>query len=497
IVPFVWFGARRDSETTAARVLRAASVPALALLVCTLLMSYGRGALGAAVIALAVWFAFVPLRLRGVLVLGLGAAGGLVLALWAAGQPAIANNNTQLAARVSAGHRFGLVLLVALALLTVIGWAMTVVLGRAALPALARRRIGIALVSLVALVPVAGLVGLAASSRGFGGEVSHLWSSLTNPNGFVLDQPGRLSQLGSSRPRYWRDGLRVGEHAPWVGTGAFGFAVAHRRYSPDKVLEAHSYVIQTFADLGLIGLALSAALLGAWAFAVRHTLRRGAGGDRASPGAAGGDPVDAGGRPLAADAERCGAFTVLAIAIAFGVHSAIDWTWFIPGAAVPALLCAGWLAGRGALGAAPARATAAPPARGLDLVRVGAAIGLGALALLAAWIVWQPLRSANADAAAVSALMRGDAGAALTDGRTAAASDPLDIKPLQFLSEIDLALRQTAAARAELVKATTLQPSNPESWTALAAFDAAHGRTADAQRENARAHALAPYSATG
>ncbi|MEA2145413.1 MAG: hypothetical protein QOG59_1000, partial [Solirubrobacteraceae bacterium] len=34
IVPCVWFGARRDGESTAARVLRAASVPALAVLVC-------------------------------------------------------------------------------------------------------------------------------------------------------------------------------------------------------------------------------------------------------------------------------------------------------------------------------------------------------------------------------------------------------------------------------------------------------------------------------
>ena len=71
--------------------------------------------------------------------------------------------------------------------------------------------------------------------------------------------------------------------------------------------------------------------------------------------------MTAGGWPSAADAERCGGFTILAVAIAFGVHSAIDWTWFIPGAAVPALLCAGWLAGRGALGAAPARAAAASP----------------------------------------------------------------------------------------------------------------------------------------
>ena len=175
-------------------------------------MSYGRGALGAAVIALAVWFVFVPLRLRGVLVLGLGAAGGLVLALWAAGQPAIANDHTQLAARVSAGHRFGLVLLLAITLLAVIGWAMTVMLARVALPALVRRRIGIALVSLIALVPVAGLVGLAASSRGFAGEVSHLWNSLTNPNGFVLDQPGRLSQLAPAAPATGATGCA------WVST---------------------------------------------------------------------------------------------------------------------------------------------------------------------------------------------------------------------------------------------------------------------------------------
>ena len=494
IVPCVWFGARRTGESTAARGLRGASVPALAVLVCTLLMSYGRGALGAAVIALAVWFVFVPLRLRGVLVLGLGAAGGLVLALWAAGQPAIANDHTQLAARVAAGHRFGLVLLVGLVLLTVIGWGMTVVLGRAALPALVRRRIGIALVVLVALVPVAGVVGLATSSRGFGGEVSHLWNSLTNPNGFVLDQPGRLSQLGSSRPRYWRDGLRVGEHAPWPARepsdspSRSGATRPTRCSRPTATSSRPSPTSASSASRS----APRCSPPGASPCDARCDVAPGATGrPRALRGVARGTRAAG---AAAAAAERCGGFTILAVAVAFGVHSAIDWTWFIPGAAVPALLCAGWLAGRGALGAAPARTATASPVRGLDLVRVGAAVGLGALALLVAWIVWQPLRSANADADAVSALVRGDAGAALTDGRTAAASDPLDIQPLQLLSEVDLSLGQTAPARAELVKATTLQPSNPDSWTALAAFDAAHGRAADAQRETARARVLSPYS---
>ena len=82
--------------------------------------------------------------------------------------------------------------------------------------------------------------------------------------------------------------------------------------------------------------------------------------------------------------------TVLCIAVAFGVHSTIDWTWFIPGAAVPALLCAGWVAGRGPLASGPASG-ARPGA--LGGLRIGAAIALGAAALIAGWIVWQPLRS--------------------------------------------------------------------------------------------------------
>ena len=39
--------------------------------------------------------------------------------------------------------------------------------------------------------------------------------------------------------------------------------------------------------------------------------------------------------------------TLLSICVVFGVHSFVDWTWFVPGNAVLALLCAGWLAGRG------------------------------------------------------------------------------------------------------------------------------------------------------
>ena len=49
--------------------------------------------------------------------------------------------------------------------------------------------------------------------------------------------------------------------------------------------------------------------------------------------------------------------------IVFGVHSAIDWTWYVPGNAVPALLCAGFVASRMTLRERLAPEEPAPGAR--------------------------------------------------------------------------------------------------------------------------------------
>ncbi len=56
----LWAGTRPATG----RVLRSLTVPALALLLTTLTLSYSRGALLAAVIGLGCWFVLVPLRLR-------------------------------------------------------------------------------------------------------------------------------------------------------------------------------------------------------------------------------------------------------------------------------------------------------------------------------------------------------------------------------------------------------------------------------------------------
>ena len=309
--------------------------------------------------------------------------------------------------------------------------------------------------TLVALLPLAGVVALAGSSRGFTGEISHAWHSLTTQNYTVFDTKNRIGSLESSRARDWHEGLKVAEHALLKGVGALGYGTARTRYTTDVLVvqHAHSYVIETFADFGLLGLALNLALLVSWALASARTV-----GVRARE------------IPAELAPERAGLLTLLCIVIVFGVHSAIDWTWFVPGTAITALLCAGWLAGRGPLAQPVGRLSrrrrlTARPALG------AATIGICGVALLAGWAVWQPLHAADAYNAAFSALARGDTKSAFVDARAAAARDPLSVQPLWALSAAYSAIGDREAARVQLVKAVRLQPQNPDTWLQLGAHD--------------------------
>jgi cytochrome c-type biogenesis protein CcmH/NrfG len=465
----MWAGARRDGGW----ILRALSVPAIAVLIVVMILSWSRGALVGAILGLACWFALEPVRLRSALVLALGAAGAAAPAAWALGTRGIAHDRMPLHTRVVAGHQLGVALLIMLAMLVVVGVVAARAVDRFAVPERTRRRIGGVLIALLGLLPIIGVIALATSTRGFTGEISHAWKTLTNPNAVVYETPSRLGQLGSSRPRYWREGVLVGEHALLKGVGARGFGTAWTRYSSDPlhVGDAHSYVIETFADFGLIGVALSLALLVAWAVAARRALLASAA------------------RARERLAERAGLSALLVTSVIFGFSSAIDWTWFVPGVAVPAMLCAGWLAGRGPLAQAIGRAR---PRFGPG---VGAVIvGLVALAFAAGWFIWQPLRSADEDASAISEMLAGHGAAALVDARTAAASDPVSADALSTLSAVYAGLGDLTAARAELVKATSVQAGNPATWIALAQFDLHHGQPADALRALHAALRLDPHS---
>jgi len=458
----VWLGARRSGRP----VLRALSVPAIGVLVIAIVLSVSRGALFAAVIGLACWYVLVPLRLRGVLVLALGAGGGAVVTLWALATPGVTGDGQSLHAQVAGGHTFGVVLVVMLLVLLVVGLVAAFGADRAALSPRSRRRVGAALLALLACLPVVAVIALSFSARGLTGEVSYAWSKLTSANvGSGGNGASRLLAEDNSHARYWSEGIKVGEHALLKGVGGLGYGTASLRYSPAQgaAVNAHSFVIETFADFGLIGLALSIALLVAWALATGRAV-----GARAWRSGAG-EPV-----PERA-AERGGLVTLLAVVVIFGVHSAIDWTWFIPGLAVPALLCAGWLAGRGPL-AEPvgrARRVAGAVSRAVTVgpKQAAAIAAISAIALLCSWTIWQPLRSADADAAALTALSANHPAAALADVKSAAGSDPVATDPLLYEWEIYSDLGDAAAARGALQADVALQPANYETWLQLGQYD--------------------------
>jgi hypothetical protein len=447
----LWAGARHAPG----RLVRALAPGAIAILVTVVVLSYSRSAVLAALVAGVIWFAFVPLRLRGAAVLALGLAGAAVLSGWALATHALSHDRIPLPERTSAGHTFGIVLVLVLAALVAAGFAAARAAVRANLAAQTRRRIGAGLLAGLALAAIAGVGALALSSRGLTGQVSHVWSSLTSTHDYVGDNPRRLGSLESSRARDWSEAWKVFVHSPVHGVGALGYATARTRYTDDQlpVDHAHSYVIQTLADLGLIGLAVNLALLIAWAIAATRTLR-----------------VRAGPRPPTLLDEHIGMVTLLCVVAAFGAHSAIDWTWFIPATAVPALLCAGWLAGRGRLEQRVGRRTTPLRLTGRPAVTAASA-ALAAAAILAAWAIWQPLRSSNALGAAISALSRNEGASAFADARASAARDPLSVQPRWLLSALYSRIGDQEAARAELLKAVSMQPDNYETWQQLGLFD--------------------------
>jgi hypothetical protein len=482
LAPCQWAWQRREADAWA----RALAVPGAAVLLTVTVLSYSRTSLIVVVIVIGAWLALVPGRLRSVALLALAGAGAAVMAGWALQHSALTGDNIGLAARTSDGHIFGLVCALALVTVTVAGWALASRAAHRPLSTAVRRRLEIILLVGLALLPVAAVGALAASSRGLSGEISYAWTSLTSTSAGVGNSAGRVTQLGNSRPIYWSEGITVGEHALLKGVGALGYATARTRYTrrPQITAHAHSYLVQTFADLGLLGLAVSLALLLAWARAAAAAI----GPRRPDPGGRHNDPVP--GRA----GERDALVTLAIVVLAFGVSSAADWTWFFPGVTVPALLAAGWLAGRGR----PEERAERPTQRVALLRRPGTGAGItliAALALGASWLIWQPLRSAQAANAAVAAT---DSAAAFADARDARAADPLALQPLLVLWALDRDIGDLAAARRELLAAVDLQPENANSWLALGSFDLTEGHPARALPSLTRAYALDPtVPATG
>jgi hypothetical protein len=481
----------------------------------TLLLAYSRGALVALALGLALWFCIVPLRLRGAAVLLTGALGAAVVVAWDFSKHALSSESVALAARTVAGRQLGVLLVAMLAALTLAGVAIGFCTGVRAPSPFFRRRAGALLLILPLLALVAVVGALSVSHRGLTGTISHDFSSLTNPNAKVPpNTPGRLTAIASVRARYWNEALEVFRDHPLLGSGAGGYRTARLRYREEtlEVRHAHGYGVQTLADLGVVGLILTLGLLLTWMAAAgrsthpfnrRWTSWRELGGvtdghgGLDNPQSATDNQDDRRGEdgrrgrwrrlgrmrwrhvPAPYTPERIGLLSMLCVVVVFGVHSFADWTWYVPGNACVALLCAGWLAGRGPIESTGGEEISAAEGTSVetnhraprrDPRSLGIACAVIVAALLAAWVQWQPLRSEDAAQEALSLITR-DPGRALATANAAVNRDPLSVQALFSLAKVQQAAGDGALTRATLERAVRLQPSNPQTWLALGEFE--------------------------
>jgi hypothetical protein len=463
VPPMLWLAARRSGHAAA----NALAWPGIGLLLVCLMLSYSRGALVALVIGGAIWFLVVPLRLRAIAALAAGVLGAAPIVAWAFSQDGLTTDRAPIAARVDAGHEFGALLVLMAVVLLAAGLAVHFAVAQRPLTRRTRRLAGRTALGVLALLPVVAVIAVATAPGGIDGQVSKAGNQLTDPNASTpANTPDRLTATSSVRARYWKEALDVHATAPWLGTGAGAYATVRTRFRADAlaVRHAHGYVVQTLADLGWLGLAASLLAAFAWlAAAARAT------------------GVQRRARGLPYDAERIGTLTLAVAVIVFGVHSAVDWTWFVPANAAVAMLCAGWVVGRGPLrarlenpdGPAPPPATwphasrlqrvanSVPPLRGL-----AAALVL-AIALAAAWTAFQPVRAVHAGDQAFDRLDANQAAGAEGTATIATKRNPLSVDPLFDLAAIQQARGRLKPASDTLERAVALEPASAEAWRRL------------------------------
>lgn len=468
--PALWLGSRRDASP----LLTALAYPAMGVSVLVIALTQSRGALGVAIVVALAWLVLVPLRLRSLAVLILPALATIPIASWALSQDAFTKGLEPLITRESVAARFGWMTLAMCAGLLIVGLAIELGYARRPPSLELRRRVGVGVAVAGCLLAAAGLGAVAFSDRGLTGTVSTTVTNLTSETPSTPSGAARLGSVSSARAVYWHEAGKIFEERPLLGRGGNSFGLARLVYRRDgrAAQHAHGFLAQALADLGLVGLALALGLAGAWlAAASRSTglLRRRHRGPEFND-------------------ERAALVAVALGAVAFGLHSAIDWTWFVPGPSVAGLVAAGFVAGRAPfrpLGARPTRSAKTTEAGAalwrrtaseaghaqIHPARVAASAATLVIAVLCAWAVWQPERAVHATDRAYELLDRGDFRGASEQVLRARELDPYSPNPLFVTATVLAEAGRPKAAYQVLEQAVLEHPRDPETWLRLASFE--------------------------
>ncbi len=430
-------GPRYDRRARLGGALLLYSAPVVTVL------TFSRVGIVLTVVAALVWLWLDRDRLAALGPLAVAWIVGAVVAGVALLLPGISSDGQPHHVRVRDGLVFGVVLVVGA---IVVGFASRFVLSRAVDRRVAR---GAAL-ALVVLV-IAALAAAVVRAGGPADFFSARWHEFSNKaSAQVSNSPTRvLSGNSSNRWRWWREAWNAFTDKPLQGngTGTFELIDRVRRDSPLATTEPHSVPLQFLTETGIVGFLLYAVVVASAAIGI---LRR----------------------------ERTRAWLALALGAALClVHSFVDIDWDFIAVQGPLFLTLG------ALVSGPA--TPIPARRWL----VSAAVGVCALAAL--YSLTSPWLAANRVAAAYDAVERNHPGQALTDARSAHAFNPLSVDALF----VQAALEPSNAKALELYRrARDLEPTSPETWYQLGAFELQYlKRPRDAYRDLNQSYTLDRY----
>jgi O-antigen ligase len=408
------------------------------------------------------WFALVPLRLRSLPVLVLPLVAASAVAAWALSKDPFTKSLQPLSAKEAVAGDFGALVLLLVVLLVLVGAAVEILVEHRAPSARLRRRIGVAAVAVACLAPLGAFTSVAFSERGIGDRIHELTSETQVA---PQESGGRVFAASSSRGKYWREAFRVFEDRPLEGVGAGAFEKARLRHRTDQSVtqHAHGWIPQTMADLGLVGLLVTTLLLLVWVLAALSATgllpRRLMRADR--------DDAPVPRRDW--DAERIALVTLALVPLVFGAQSLLDWTWFIQAPTAMALVAAGFLAGRGPLGADEQAQPPERPGRP-DRFRIAGAVAAVGTALLLAWTIWQPEASDRATNQALALADERKFDEAIAKTEDAEDLNPLTPDPLLVRASVNTAANRVDQAQDNLERAVIRFPGDPQTWYRLAAF---------------------------
>ncbi len=303
----------------------------------------------------------------------------------------------------------------------------------------------------------------------FGGRVWERFSSdaLTFPS----EPQQRLTELsGLGRHDYWRVAIDDFADHPLLGRGAgtYEFNWQERRSLDVAVKDAHSVYLEAFDELGLIGGALTLALVLAslwWGFSAwRH------------------DTEPARERTL----------VLVAVMLGFAVTAGFDWFWEIAGLGSLFFLAAG--VAIGVRCAQPATATA--NATESERRHYGVAIGALALAWLSIAALVGPLLVAGKLSDSRAEAASGDIEAAISDASTARSVEPWAASPYVQLALLAELQGDYPEAITRLGQAIDREDRNWELFYLRARVEEESGDYTAAYEDLLRAVSLNPKSTT-